>query len=216
MKIILLSTLVGLTLPLFANEAKLIMISAGAGLPEGVDFSAKPMGYEFGTKLTFFIEGKNLISFDKESVTADGWKLGSFPKVSKDGTQASFTITKKGNFMNKLDALKVAGSIALNSAEKTEKVTAAVTVKEEQNLGPYTVQLKIKAGAEWGNGVTVKGKLENVKEVTVKQGDKVLKSSGWGGFNQQRTYNFKGIKDGAQVSIEYWGDTKKVTYKFSK
>jgi len=50
----------------------------------------------------FFVTGENMISFDEKSLKADGWKLGSFPKVNDDGTQASFSIQKKGDFIGKV------------------------------------------------------------------------------------------------------------------
>ena len=93
--LLLLSTIGSLTLAATAEDAKLVMVSAAGGLPEGVDFSAKPMNYKFGIKLGFFLEGKDFVRIDEKSLKAEGWTMESFPRVSKDGTQASFSIFKK-------------------------------------------------------------------------------------------------------------------------
>ena len=78
-----------------AQDAKLIGISSSGGLPANTDFGVRPMGYYEGIRLSYMVKGQNLIGFDKKSLKADGWELASFPKVSKNGDMATFTITKR-------------------------------------------------------------------------------------------------------------------------
>lgn len=218
-KLLALSTVVALAAPVFADEANLVMVSASSGIPEGTDFNVKPNNYNYGVTLSFFIEDENLIAFEKGSMEAEGgWKMGTWPKVSEDGTQASFSISKKGNHLKKLDKLKVTGTVKMLTGSKTAKDSKKANTSTAEKIGPYDVKLVIKPNNNWGNGVEVKGELDNVKKINVTNPDgKKLEKQGWsGGFNDKKTYNFKGIKDGATVEIVYWTDTTTKTFSFSK
>jgi hypothetical protein len=197
-----------------AQQAKLIMVSAGSGLPEGVDFSVKPMGYEFGAKLTFFIEGEGLIGFKEDSLKSDGWKMDPFAKASEDGTQGHFSISKKGNFLGKLDSLKVTGLVDAIIGKAPVEKEAKVSTSAETTVGPFKLKLQIKKDDGWGNGVQITGPLDAIQKIIVKVDGKELESAGWGGFFNQRTYNFNGIKEGASVTVKYWSETKTVSYTF--
>lgn len=217
-KLFALTTALSLVVPALAEEAKLVMISTASGIPEGADFSVKPMGYAYGIKLTFFLEDENLIAFDKESLEAEGgWKLGTWPKVSNDGDQASFTISKKGNFLKKLDKVKVNGSIKLISGIKSEKKSAKANTTSQVDIGDFKVKLKIKKGNRWGNGVEVEGDCKIIKNISVtNESGKKLKKGSWSGFNKKKTYNFQGIEENATVDIEYWTETEVKTFTFKK
>lgn len=201
-----------------ADEAKLIGVNAHSGLPEGADFSVQPMGYKFGATLHFFVSGENMISFNEDSLKADGWKLGSFPKVSNDGTQASFSITKKGDFIDKLDSIKAAGSVTIFTGTTTETQKHIFEKKgEKAKIGPFTVSIGGKSGGFFsGKGVHIKGKHSTIKKVVVMQDGKELDSNGSSWANDSKTIDFENIKPGAEVSITYWPKLEQKVITFSK
>ena len=201
---------------LTAEEAKLVMVTSSAGLPEGVDFSAKPQGYDFGVKLSFFLEGENFIRVKKDSLKANGWELGHFVKISKDFSQASFNITKKGDFSKKLDSLKMNGKLTMVTGNKVEKKTAKASTAAEVDIGPFKAQINLDPKNQWQNGVTISGNLDDIKSVHAKVNGQMVKNSGWSGSNKKRTFNFQSITDATEVQIEYWADTKEKVISFSK
>jgi len=218
MKVI--STLLSLSLlgsSLLAEEAKLVKIDVSSGLPEGVDFRAKPNGYEYGIKLSYFVEGSNFIRIKENSLKLDGWKLGSFPGISEDGTQLSFSVTKKGNYINKVDSTTAEGTVTIVTGGKIEKKSLTATTKEEKEVGPFKVQLKIEKDANsWGNGIIVKGPIDDIKNISAMVGGKDVKSNSSSSYNNEITYGIKNIEDNCEVTIEYYADTAEKVITFKK
>ncbi len=202
---------------LVAQEATLIMETVSAGLPEGVKFPVKPMGYENGIKLGFFVEGKEFVEIKRNSLKAEGWKMGPFANVSKDGTQASFSISKKGDFVNKSSEVKVAGSIIIITGSDIDKKSAMVSTNSEIDIGPFKAQLKLNEGTKWGdNGIIIKGNLDSIKTIHAKVNGKMVKSNGWSGSNGMRVFIVKGLEDNTEVEIEYWKTKGEKVITFSK
>lgn len=200
-----------------AQSAKLVSVTAAAGVPEGADYQVKPMGYEYGVTLHFFVEGENMISFDKDSLKAKGWKLGSFPKVGDDGTQGSFSIHKKGDFLGKADALKAEGSVVVFTGSETKSLTQKMAVGAEPvEMGPYKVHLGKSKGMFGGEGLNVTGEIMKIKEVTVMQGGKKLKNQGSSWSGKSKTFSFKDLKGDAEVTIVYWPNLEKTEVSFTK
>ncbi len=203
--------------PIFGQSAKLVSVTAAAGVPEGADFQVKPMGYEYGVTLHFFVTGENMISFDEKSLKADGWKLGSFPKVGDDGSQASFAIQKKGNYLGKVDNLKVEGSVVLYTGGETKTLTQKMKVGDKAvEVGPFKVNGGKSKGFFGGEGLHVKGEINKIKEVKVLQNGKELDRQGSSWSGDSKTFNFKGLKGEIEISIIYWPDLKKTEVSFSK
>lgn len=197
-----------------ATEAKLVMLSCSAGIPESVEFADKPFGYEYGTKLTFFIEGENFIRFDKKSLKAKGWELGSFQKVSKDGSNANFTITSKTNYLNKLDQIKVEGSITALTSAAIETKNVKINNKTATKVGDFEIKVKINKDNNWGNGVEVKGAVNNIKSVKLNSSGK--KSNSSSSMNNSKTFFFKEIKETDEITVEYWTKVEEKVITFKK
>jgi hypothetical protein len=203
--------------PIFGQSAKLVSVTAAAGVPEGADFQVKPMGYKYGVTLHFFVTGENMISFDKESLKADGWKLGSFPKVGDDGTQASFSIQKKGDYLGKVDKIKAEGSVLIFTGGETKTLTQKMKVGDKViEVGPFKVNAGKAKGMFGGEGVHVRGDIKKVKELMVLQYGKKLESNGTSWSGDSKTFNFKDLKGEVEVSLTYWPNLKKTEVKFSK
>jgi len=191
------------------------MIEASAGIPEGVDYSGKPNGYNFGTKLSFFIEGEKLVRFDKNSLSADGWKLLS-PKISKDFSSGSFTIEKKKDFVNKVQDATVEGKITLIKGLEVATETVTASTAEVTEAGPMKVQLVVKGKNNYSNAVTITGNPEDVKSVSAKiDGNSVLSKNG-NVWNDKGTFYIKELVDNAEITIDYWSKTEKVEVAFKR
>ena len=158
-----------------------------------------------------------MISFDEKSLKADGWKLGSFPKVSDDGTQASFSIHKKGDYLAKVDNIKAEGSVELYTGGETKTLIQKINVGDEPvDMGPFKVNGGKSKGFFGGEGLHVKGEINKIKEVKVLQNGKELDRQGSSWSGDSKTFNFKGLKGEIEISIIYWPDLKKTEVSFSK
>ncbi len=203
--------------PVFGQSAKLVSVTAAAGVPEGADFQVKPMGYEYGVTMHFFVTGENMISFDEKSLKADGWKLGSFPKVNDDGTQASFSIQKKGDFLGKVDNIKAEGSVILYTGGETKTITQKVKVGDKAvEVGPFKVNAGKSKGFFGGEGLHIKGEIKKIKQVKLLQNGKKLDGQGSSWSGDSKTFNFKGLKGEVEITLVYWPDLKKTEVSFSK
>ncbi|MFC4992028.1 hypothetical protein [Rubritalea tangerina] len=200
-----------------AQSAKLVSVTAAAGVPEGADFQVKPMGYAYGVTLHFFVTGENMISFDKESLEADGWELGPFPKVGDDGTQGSFSIHKKGDFLGKVDAVKAEGSVVVFTGKETKTVTQKLKVGDKAlEMGPYKVNAGKSKSMFGGEGVTVVGEIEKIKEIKVTQNGKELDQQGSSWSGKSKTFNIGNLKGEVEVKLVYWPTLTKSKVSFSK
>lgn len=201
-----------------AQEVKHIMTAVSGGLPEAADFSIKPMGYEYGVKLSFLITGNNLIMVDEDSLKTEesGWKLGAFTRVNPDGTLATFSVTKKGEYVGKEGEVRVKGSLTIVTGQNTKTETFTLNKK----AAPVVVNdMKVSLGEKnvfGGQGVKVNGDFSCIKSIVVKQDGKELDDSGTSWSGQKKTYQFSGIEDGAEVSLTYWTDIEEKTIEFEK
>ncbi len=138
-----------------------VMVSAGAELPASIGFSDRPMGYDLGAKISYLVEGSDLIGFKDDSLTvtsittADGkdvskkrngkpaWKQGSFPKATDDGKYGIFSIEISENVFGKTDGLKVVGSIvALSGSDRqTKKVVLKLSEEKTEAAGSLKLSL---------------------------------------------------------------------------
>jgi hypothetical protein len=207
---------------------KPVMITAGSALPTTIGFGERPMGHMEGCKISYLVEGQDLIGFKKDSLTitsilgADGkdisqtrmgkktWKMGHFPKTTDDGKYGIFEIEISENVFGKTDGLVVNGSITANSGSdlQSKKLTFAVDDKKVETLGAMKVSLK---GDENSFGVQVEGALEKVNTLTVLDGSTPLNSQGTMSFSKQKTYNFsKPSGKSVTVEISYWNKLTEV------
>ncbi|MEO0416508.1 MAG: hypothetical protein AAF226_16305 [Verrucomicrobiota bacterium] len=200
------------------EEVQHIMTTSCAGLPEEADFKVKPIGYDFGIKLTFLITGENLIEIDKESLKTEarGWTMGHFPKVNEEGTLATFSISKNQNLLNKEPTAAVKGSIAITTGSETDEQSFALKKGETKEVAGLKVSLQLTQKGFSSESVKVTGDFSKVKSILVTQNGTELetRSSSWTG--DQITYAFEGIKEGAEVTLVYWTDLQKKTIEFQK
>eukprot|EP00112_Aurelia_sp_Birch-Aquarium-sp1_P010178 Seg21867.1 transcript_id=Seg21867.1/GoldUCD/mRNA.D3Y31 product="hypothetical protein" protein_id=Seg21867.1/GoldUCD/D3Y31 len=174
------------------------------------------MGYKEGITLHFAVQTEGMISFDENSLKAEGWKLGPFPKVSEDGKTATFSLFKAGKLLGKKEEEKAQGTIEIITGEAP--VTKTITLNDgekPQEVAGCKFSLNLKKEGFFDTGIKVVGKFENIKSVSIKQDGKITQSSGWGGMNKTRVYTFEDIKNGAEVIITYWPKTTTKTVTFS-
>jgi len=189
-------------------EAKLVTTIVCSGLPKEIDFMNQPNNYKEGTALTFFLQGENFVSFDKKSMKADGWKMGFFNKVSKDGKTATLNISNKN--ITKIEDIKLNGTIEILVANKTETKTAILKKGVKIEFPAFTAEL------EAGEGVKIIGDYASIKSITTKTDGKVEKSNGSSWSGKEKTFDFRSIKEGSEVTIVYYTDIRKQIVKFSK
>lgn len=153
-----------------AVTCKPVMITSCAELPASIGFQERPMGYELGIKISYLVEGTDLIGFKKDSLaitaitTADGkniatkhngkpaWKQGLFPKTTDDGMFGIFTIEVSENVFGKTDGLSVTGSIiALSGSDRQiKKAIFKLSEAKAEDIGGLKVSL---VGAKKGKEV---------------------------------------------------------------
>jgi len=169
-----------------AQDVKHVMTTSCAGLPDGIEFPVKPMGYQDGIKLTFFLTHENMIGINEDSFKTDqkGWKMGPFAKVSDDGKTASFSIISEKNHFNKEADIKVNGSF---------------TVKTGSNTQSKTFTLKKDADPVEINGMKIS---LSFKKLT------------W--TKNMKTYSFKDLKEEAEVTLIWWTDLSQEVIEFKK
>jgi len=223
----LITTIMIKTLPLIitlscvaAQEAKHVMTTAGAGIPESADFSVKPMGYEFGLTYSFIIEGENIVLIKEDSLKTEsqGWKMGPFAKIQDDGAIGSFSIKKKGNYLGKEFDEKVNGTVTIVTGSSTETKTFILKNKAKPvQAGGLKFSLNL-GGNNFmgGKGVKVVGDFNKIKSVELNQGDKKVESNGSSWDNKSKTFSFSDIKDGAEVTVTWWTDLAEKEVAFSK
>jgi hypothetical protein len=144
-----------------AFTCKPVMVTACGELPASIGFTDRPMGYELGFKVTYLIEGQDLIGFKEDSLqvsaitTADGkelakkrngkpaWKQGSFPKTTDDGRYGIFTVEVAENLFGKTDGVGISGSIvALSGSDRqTKKLAMKASEAKVEDVGGLKVTL---------------------------------------------------------------------------
>ena len=144
-----------------AVTCKPVMITSCAELPASIGFQERPMGYDLGVKISYLVEGEDLIGFKEDSLvitaitTADGkniankrngkpaWKQGSFPKTTDDGKFGVFTIEVSESVFGKTDGLSVIGTIvALSGSDRqTKKAAFKLSETKTEDIGGLKVSL---------------------------------------------------------------------------
>ena len=191
--------------------------------------SEKDRGYTFppheAIQLHYKIYGENLASIDKASLwTSDKpslnnmWKLGRY-SVRSDGTQAQFTILKNGEFLHKVDAVKVSGSIKLWTAAETKELIQKVVVDgDSETLGLYSIEAKtIRASS--GVDMTelkVGGNQKFMKDVRVTKSGKRLHMKWSSNKKESKILAFDKVDGEIKVAITYWAKLTKMKVNFSK
>lgn len=198
-------------------EAKIVIVSANAGisgeenhLKRLFNNSSKP-----GINLTYLVKAKNIIqiaekSFFIKSKNYEGWKCGSFPRISEDANAASFFIEKQGKLLGKIDQTQIEGT--------TDDQTGTALISKSLTLMNFDEPLHIDDFLY--NLLEGKLKIEAqhklIKDITVEQHDKELSTFGSGWSNNTRAYNYKGIAKGAKISFSYWDGVVPRKVHFSK
>jgi len=203
-----------------AQDVKHVMTTSCAGLPDGIKFPVKPMGYQDGIKLTFFLTHENMIEINEDSFKTDqkGWEIGPFAKVSDDGKTASFSIISEKNHFNKEADIKVNGSFTVKTGSNTQSKT--FTLKKDADpveINGMKISLSFKKlGFGGGKGVKVEGDFSSIKSIVVKQDGKTIKSNSSTWTKNMKTYSFKDLKEEAEVTLIWWTDLSQEVIEFKK
>lgn len=139
--------------------AKAIQITSCKPLPNGMDDSAKPFGYELGTKIFYIVEGEGLIGILESNALKieyikdingkdvsrkrngkDDYELGSFPEASDDGKYLTFSLEVKSNQFGFTDSLNVKGSLVGYAANDKKEIEIELDMgsKEIQKAGLFS------------------------------------------------------------------------------
>lgn len=197
-------------------QSKLVVVSANAQLAEEdnnfrnlFNNSSKP-----AIRLTFMVKAKNIIQVMENSVltnASEGWKCGSFPRVSKEADAAVFVIEKKGDFLEDVHKAKVVGTIEIQTGTKLIPKTFSLLAFDE----PFRMDDFLFTLIE--GKLKIEGNHKLIKEISVKYNDKILNNSGSSWSDESRTYQYKGIGKGVEITFSYWDGlvTKKVHFSKS-
>ncbi len=197
-------------------QSKLVVVCANAQLAEEdnnfrnlFNNSSKP-----AIRLTFMVKAKNIIQVMENSVltnASEGWKCGSFPRVSKEADAAVFVIEKKGDFLEDVHKAKVVGTIEIQTGTKLIPKTFSLLAFDE----PFRMDDFLFTLIE--GKLKIEGNHKLIKEISVKYNDKILNNSGSSWSDESRTYQYKGIGKGVEITFSYWDGlvTKKVHFSKS-
>ena len=216
-------------------SVQLVQYRVGASLGSEVPFNVKPMGHDYGAELSFLVKGKGLVSFKEDSVaisrftSRDGkelykspngkanWEESPFPKVAENGSLASFAVEFKDDLIGKVEGGTIEGSFSMFTGGETDKDSANVTKGAKAvEIGPFKVSIG-KSGMFGGDGTSIKiqGDYASIIEITAKDGDKKLNSSGSSWSGDTKTYSFDQAKaEQIEVTISYWKNLSEVVVPF--
>jgi hypothetical protein len=197
-------------------QSKLVVVSANAQLAEE-DHNLRNLFNNSSNpaiRLTFMVKAKNIIQVMENSVltnASEGWKCGSFPRVSKEADAAVFVIEKKGDFLEDVHKAKVAGTIEIQTGTKIIPKTFSLLAFDE----PFRMDDFLFTLIE--DKLKIEGNHKLIKEISVKYNDKILNNSGSSWSDESRTYKYKGIGKGVEITFSYWEGlvTKKVHFSKS-
>ena len=157
------------------------------------------------------IKAKNIVQVMPKSVTikdSEGWKCGSFPRISEESAAATFNIEKKGEFLGKFHDTKVEGTIEIKTGTKLiPKAFSLLTFDEPFRMDNYVFTLL-------DGKLKVEGNHKLIKEINVVYNGQIIETRGSSWSDDSRTYNYKGIGKGAKITFSYWDGlvTKKVHF----
>jgi len=194
-------------------QSKLVAVSANTGLAEENDDVERLFNHSSSPaiRLTFMIKAKNIVQVMPKSVTikdSEGWKCGSFPRISEESAAATFNIEKKGEFLGKFHDTKVEGTIEIKTGTKLiPKAFSLLTFDEPFRMDNYVFTLL-------DGKLKVEGNHKLIKEINVVYNGQIIETRGSSWSDDSRTYNYKGIGKGAKITFSYWDGlvTKKVHF----
>jgi len=195
-------------------NAKLVVVTTNTSLPKEdknlqrlFNHSSNP-----AIRLTFIVKAKNIVQVMEKSVVTKNkdWKCGSFPRISDQGDATAFIIEKKGDFLKKPNAAKVAGTIDIQTGTKLISRTFSLMSYDE----PFRMDNFVFTLLE--DKLKIDGNHKIIKEITVEHNDTIIETRGSSWSNDSRTYNYKGIGKGAKITFSYWDGVVIRKVKFSK
>lgn len=210
-------------------EVKLVQATANADLPRSVPQEVQPMNNQHGATLSFLIKGEDIVEIDQKSLkleTGGKWEIGFFNKVSEDGAYALLNLSTNKEILGQLDALKLKGTVKVVTGSEMKTETLTLTDGAEAvKVGTLSVSYKGEKsdkkkkgfGFGMGSGIHVKGDLATVKSIIVKVDGEEADSNGHSTFNNNRNYQFAGLKgDPVEVTLTYWTDLQTVVVPIVK
>lgn len=211
-----------------------VLVSAGAPLPPDLSFEAKPMGHEPGLQVSWLVKGEGIIGFKEGSMEIktftltgakgkpSGWKMESFPKASPDGIYGVFGLAAGAIPFEQASQVHLEGTVVMRVGDGTETVTVpdlALDAKAAVKAGAFSVKVASGGGMMGGGdgiGIAVTGPLDQIAAITVKAAGQTLKSDGYMGMNNARTWNFdKPAAGPLAVELKLWKGMKDVVVPFS-
>ena len=197
-------------------DAKLITMTSSAGfdsdnqdIKDIMFFGSRPK-----IEFSFLIETNNIIQVLHETLTLQDsskkWKCGPFPKISKSGNAALFTVEHQGDLLTSKKEINLQGSVDIKTGTKLiTKDLALQKLEQEVTVDGFTFLAK-------KGELKVTGEHHNIQKISVTLGKKELKTNGSSSSNKQKTYYYSDINHGAKVSFSYWAgsETKKVTFSY--
>lgn len=194
-------------------QAKLVAISASVSLKNEDEELQRIFNYSSSPalRLTYLVKEKNIVEIIEKSVItkdSEGWKCGSFPRVSEAGDAATFNIEKEGEFLAKLNETKLDGTIdILVGSELIPKSFSLLAYDEPFRMDDFVFTLL-------EDKLKVDGNHKLIKEMTVEYNGKIIETRGSSWSDATRTYNYEGIGKGVKITFSYWDGlvTKKVQF----
>lgn len=202
-----------------AITAKPVTVSISSKLPASISFQDKPFGHKEGASVTFFLQGANMVSIDRDSFTDSKWTVDFNSRVSDSGKTGSISLNNQ-SFAGESSEIKIDGTVnvLVGSNVQTKKIKLKKGAKPTQLPG-FTMALTLGDGKGFfggSKGVKVIGNFDKIKSVSVKRNGKDKSNQGSSSSNDTKIFNFDDIKDGEEVTITYWKNTKEIAVKLSK
>ncbi len=196
-------------------QSKLVGLSANVALEKEDEELKMLLNHSSNSsiKLTFMVKHANIVQIMEKSVTtkdSEGWKCGSFPRISESGNAATFVIEKDGDFLGKLNDTKIEGTIEIQTGTTlVPKSFSLLAFDEPFRMDDFVFTLQ-------EGRLKVDGNHKLIKEISVEYNDKIIDTRGSSWSNDSRTYNFEGIGKGAKITFSYWDGLVTRKVHFSK
>ena len=215
-------------------KAEMVSLTVAKSLPSELPFQVKPHNHPEGFSVTYLLTGEGMTGINEKSLkldsvkTSDGkelsktrrgganYKMGSFAKVGDEGEFGSFSFSVNENIIGKAQGLKISGSIKVFLGDKVlEKTTSPGDLKllKDTVAGIEVSYSENKFGGS--AGIKVKGNLNKIVSVMIlDEKGKEIKSNGWSGWDDQKTYNFSKLPKVGQLKLMYWNELVEQEVKF--
>lgn len=146
------------------------------------------------------------------------WKITS-SQVSPDGSYATFSIEKSGNFLNKENAVRVGGLVQVWVSEEVKELSSKVLVGGDAvQSGLYTITAKTVKNAKGAERteLLVVGNQHIMKEVVVRKSGKQIYNWISDVKENSKMITFDKLEGDIEVIIFYWPNLTKKSVRFSK